>query len=88
MLFFLGCASSFNPRPIEEFPFKERAQTQSENRVTVTATVLSAAECEAKFGVNLYRRNIQPVWLEIENNDDQAIWFSPVGLDPYYFTPP
>ena len=87
MLLLLGCASSFNPRPIKELPFKERAQTQSENRVMVTATVLSAAECEAKFGFNLYRRNIQPVWLEIENNDDQAIWFSPVGLDPHYFTP-
>ncbi|MGD8973310.1 MAG: LssY C-terminal domain-containing protein [Desulfobacterales bacterium] len=87
ILFFLGCASSFNPRPIEEVPFKERAQTQIESHVRVTATVLSAAECEAKFNVNLYRRNIQPVWLEIENNDDQAVWFSPVGLDPDYFTP-
>ncbi len=87
MLFFVGCASSFNPQPIEEVPFKERAQTRSENRVKVTATVLSAAESVAKFDVNLYRRNIQPVWLEIENNNDQAVWFSPVGLDPYYFTP-
>ena len=87
MLFFAGCASSFNPRPIEEVPFKERAQTQSQNRVKVTATVLSAAESEATFDVNLYRRNIQPVWLEIENNDDQAVWFSPVGLDPHYFFP-
>jgi LssY C-terminus len=87
ILFLVGCASSFNPRPIEEVPFKERAQTQDENGVRVTATVLSAAECDTKFGVNLYRRNIQPVWLEIENNDDQAVWFLPVGLDPHYFTP-
>jgi hypothetical protein len=87
MLFFVGCASSFNPRPIEEVPFKERAQTRSQNRVKVTASVLSAAESVAKFDVNLYRRNIQPVWLEIENNDDQAVWFSPIGLDPFYFTP-
>jgi hypothetical protein len=87
MLLFIGCASSFNPRPIEEVPFKERAQTRSQNRVMVTASVLSAAESVAKFDVNLYRRNIQPVWLEIENNDDQAVWFSPIGLDPFYFTP-
>jgi hypothetical protein len=87
MLFFAGCASSFNPRPIEKVPFKERAQTQSQNRVKVTATVLSAAESEATFDVNLYRRNIQPVWLEIENNDEQAVRFSPVGLDPHYFFP-
>ena len=87
MLLFIGCASSFNPQPIEKVPFKERAQTQSQNGVMVTATVLSAAESVAKFGVNLYRQNIQPVWLEIENNDDQAVWFSPIGLDPHYFTP-
>lgn len=86
-LIFGGCASSFHPQPIEEVPFKERAQTQNENGVRVTATVLSAAESEVTFGVNLYRRNIQPVWLEIENKDDQAVLFLPVGLDPHYFTP-
>jgi len=87
ILIIAGCASSFNPRPVEKLPFKERAQSQSENRVTVTASVLSAEECLAKFGVNLYSRSIQPIWLEIENNDEEAVWFLPAGLDPKYFTP-
>jgi hypothetical protein len=87
ILVFLGCASSFNPRPIEEAVFQKRAQTQEENGVRVTAAVLSAEDCVAKFGVNLYRRNIQPVWLEIQNNDKEPVWFLPVGLDPGYFTP-
>ena len=87
ILVFLGCASSFNPRSIEGADFQKRAQTQEENGVRVTAAVLSAEDCVAKFGVNLYRRNIQPVWLEIHNNDKEPVWFLPVGLDPEYFTP-
>ena len=86
-LILLGCASSFNPLSIEDAAFQERAQTQEENGVTVTAAVLSADECMARFGVNLYRRNIQPVWLEIQNKDNESVWFLPVGLDPEYFTP-
>ena len=87
ILILSGCASSFNPRPIEEVPFKERAQTQTEQNVTVTASVLSAEDCLKKFNVNLYSRNIQPIWIEIENNDEQPVWFLPAGLDPQYFTP-
>jgi hypothetical protein len=86
LLTFCGC-TSFNPRPIEEVPFKERAQTQVENNVRVTAAVLSAEESEIVFGVPLYKKGIQPVWLEIENNDEQRVWFAPVGLDPDYFAP-
>ena len=86
-LIILGCASSFNPPSIEDTAFQERAQTQEENGVRVTAAVLSAEECMARFGVNLYRRNIQPVWLEIQNKDNEPVWFLPAGLDPEYFTP-
>jgi len=86
LLTFYGCAT-FNPHPIDEVPFKERAQTQVENNIRVTAAVLSAEESEAVFGVPLYKKGIQPVWLEIENNDEEGVWFAPVGLDPDYFAP-
>lgn len=81
-----GCAT-FNPRPMEEVPFLERAQTQVENNVRVTAAVLSAEESKAMFGLPLYKKAIQPIWLEIENNDEERVWFSPVGVDPKYFPP-
>ena len=87
ILLCIGCASSFSPQPAEELPFMERAQTQSENNVTVTAAVLSAEECIDKFGVNLYNRSIQPIWLEITNNDDVPVVFLPMGSDPAYFKP-
>lgn len=87
LLNILGCASSFNPQSVADTGVLKRTQTQAEGGVKVTAAVLSAEECLAKFGVNLYRRNIQPVWLEIENNDNESVLFLPAGLDPEYFTP-
>ena len=81
-----GCAS-FNPRPIEEVPFKARAKTQSENNVRVTAAVLSAEETKAVFDLDLYNKGIQPIWIEIENNDEERVWFPPAGIDRNYFSP-
>ena len=87
LLIILGCASPFNPRSFEEVNLLQRAQSQEENGVKVTAAVLSAEECLAKFGVNLYSRGIQPVWLEIQNDDTEPVVFLPAGLDPEYVTP-
>lgn len=81
-----GCAT-FNPRPLDEVLFRERAQTQFENNVRVTAAVLSAEESKAVFDAPLYRKGIQPVWLEIENRDEEPLWFLPVGVDRDYFSP-
>lgn len=81
-----GCAS-FHPAPIDSVPFKERAQTQTEHEVTVTAAVLSAQETKAVFGAPLYGRGIQPVWLAITNDGDVPVWYLPTGTDRAYFPP-
>ncbi len=65
----IGCASSFQPRSLAEVHFQERSQTRVEGDVRVTAAVLSAEETEAVFGFALYKKGIQPIWLEIENKD-------------------
>ncbi len=82
-----GCATPIEPVPLDQVPFLDRAQTQSEDNVRVTAAVLSADETERVFDLDLYARGIQPVWLEIENNDESMMRFLPVGLDPEYFAP-
>jgi len=64
----LGCAAAFNPRPMGEVHFMDRAQTKSDGNFRVTAAVLSAEETKAVFALPLYRRGIQPIWLEIANN--------------------
>ena len=86
LLMALGCAS-FGPVPIEEVPFKKRAVTQSDDDVNVTVVVPSPEESEKIFGTKLSNRNIQPVWIEIQNKDQAPYWFFPVHTDPGYFSP-
>jgi len=83
----VGCAPSFEPRPLNEVNFLARSQTKSIGNIRVTAAVLSAEESEQVFGFALYKKGVQPVWLRIENNEEQPTWFLPVGLDPDYFPP-
>ena len=80
-----GCARH-HPLPSSESIFLERAQTKTMNNVKVTTAVPSSEETRQIFGVDLYRHNIQPVWIEIENQDEKAIWFLPIGVDPMYYT--
>jgi hypothetical protein len=81
-----GCAS-FKPLPSIESLFLERAQRKTLNNVEVTVAVPSSAEARQIFGVDLYRYNIQPVYIHIDNQDEKPIWFLPVGVDPMYYTP-
>ena len=69
----LPSCASFDPRPIEEVAFKERSQTQTEKNVRVTVAVLSSKESQEIFSVDLYRQKIQPIWLEIENQDEEPV---------------
>ncbi len=72
---------------IAEGDFRERIQTQETGDLRVSAGVPSANETKELFGASLYKSGIQPVWIEIENNRDEAISFLPVGLDPVYYSP-
>jgi hypothetical protein len=82
-----GCATGFYPKPIESVPFRDRAQTQVEDGIRVTAAVPSATESRDLFGVSLYKKRVQPVWLEIENSTQEMVAFMPVGVDKDYQSP-
>ncbi len=81
-----GCAR-FNPRPIDKVLFTERALTQYEGNIRITAAVPNARETKKLFDTNLYSKGIQPIWLEVENNDEEPVWILPVGIDPQYYSP-
>jgi hypothetical protein len=86
LLALYSCAT-FSPRPIDEVPFRQRAQTQHQDNVRVTAAVLSAAETKEIFDLDLYNKEIQPIWFEIDNREKDPVWFLLVGVDPDYFSP-
>jgi hypothetical protein len=78
-----GCAS-FNPTPVDDVGFKDRAETQSKAEITVSVAVLSAEESLAAFDTKLYKKKIQPIWVEITNDTDQHLGFLPRSVDPNY----
>jgi len=86
ILIVFGCAT-FNPRPIDEALYRNRSLTKSDGEVRVTAAVLGAEETNKVFGFDLYKKGIQPIWIEVENNTEGRLWFPHVGVDPNYFAP-
>ena len=76
----------YAPQP-EDQSFLERAQVQKDDEIIVRAAVLDRRESERFFGVNLARRGIQPVWLEITNHGEQPYRLRLASLDPTYYPP-
>lgn len=68
-------------------PPNDRLHTQQDGKLTIATAVPSAEETEAIFGMDLYARNVQPVWVQVENRGDKTVYLTPMGLDPAYFTP-
>jgi hypothetical protein len=83
-----GCATkTYKPGPFEEVPFRERAQSKQYRGIRVTAAVLSQEESIEVFGLDLYKRDIQPIWLEIENKNKVWVLFFHASVDQDYFSP-
>lgn len=87
LLFLCGCGSSAKVPGHLEGSYTDRIQSQERNGLAVSAAVPGEDETKEIFGRNLYKQNIQPVWLKIENRKDIPITFLPVGLDPSYYSP-
>lgn len=87
-----GCAttqmpSTYKPRSINEIRFRDRAQSKSDNEVRVSAAVPTAAETLELFNADLIRREIQPVWVKVENHSEHTYYLMPTATDPNYFSP-
>ena len=85
LLFAAGCAS-FEPVPLDQLDYLDRALTQERDGVRVTVSVLTRQEARRAFGKKLDKQRIQPVWIEIENATDRDFWLMLHGLDPDYFS--
>jgi hypothetical protein len=66
---------------------RARSQSQTEGTVQVAAAVPGREETAAIFGVQLYDKDVQPVWLEVRNNGPEQIRYAPVSTDRFYFSP-
>jgi len=91
MTLFVGCAilhppSSFAPQSVNEVKFRDRAQSTFDDEVRVTAAVPSREESESLFGADLSKREIQPIWVKVENHSDHTFYLVSVAADPNYFS--
>jgi hypothetical protein len=66
---------------------QDRAESQSDGAVRVSAAVPGREETAAIFGIALYDQGIQPVWLEIENSGTEQVRYALVSTDSEYFSP-
>ncbi|MFP3566023.1 LssY C-terminal domain-containing protein [Paraburkholderia sp. SIMBA_030] len=79
-----GCGATTPPNA-GGIGFEGRAVTRSDGRIRVSASVLSAEESAAVYGVPLADKGIQPVWIEVQNNDRGSYFLMSPGLDPSFF---
>lgn len=81
-----GCAASDKPNEAQFPSYIDRAETQAQNGLTVTAGLPTAGEAREIYGVDLAGKLIQPVWIEIRNDTEYPYWLLPAGLDPNHFS--
>jgi hypothetical protein len=87
-----GCATSqgpseFKPASVNEIRFRDRAQSLSDADVRVSAAVPSAEETRAIFGADLYEKEIQPIWVKVENHGDRNQYLILSNADPNHYSP-
>jgi len=88
LLLLLAACSGFTP-PLthDEVGFMERAATRSQDGLSITAVALGSEEARGVFGLPLIERDIQPVWLRVENAGDAPLTLLPLFSDALYYTP-
>jgi hypothetical protein len=84
--FFTGCASINYHGKSEILDYKSRAETFSNGGVEVRASALSDDEVYDVYGFTLAKKGVQAVWIEVENDDEQAYWLMSPAVDPNFFT--
>ena len=80
-----GCTSV--PSHHESLNYFDRAETQVEDGVHVSAVVLNQHESMNSFDLPLASKGIQPVWIEIDNRENIEYRLMMLSLDPDYFSP-
>lgn len=79
--------AAYRAAPVERAEFISRASTASAGGFEVRAVVPGAAEAEPVLGVDVYERDIQPVWIEVRNTTDTRARIVLSSIDPKYFPP-
>jgi hypothetical protein len=80
-------STSFEPTSIYEVRFRDRSRSKHDDDVRVTVAVPTADENMALFSANLALKEIQPIWVKVENHSDRTYYLISAATDPNYFSP-
>jgi hypothetical protein len=87
-LLLAGCASRpYQGQLVANSSFLQRALTQENGPIRVSAAVPDDAETAVLTGLDLYEQGIQPVWLEVENRGTAPARIALWSIDRDYFAP-
>jgi len=86
LFLFSGCTISPSLKN-ESLDYLARSEIKVDGNVRASAVVLSPKESEKTFGYPLANKNVQPIWMEIENKDDRELYLMLLSLDSDYFSP-
>jgi LssY C-terminus len=83
-----GCATvPFAPAELGAAAFGDRALTQEQDGLRMSAAVLGPDETQDLLGIDLYAQGIQPVWISVENRGDVPVRLALWSIDDQYFAP-
>jgi hypothetical protein len=80
-------SDTFSPDPSADQSFISRTESQTAAGLKVSVAALGPEESRRSFGEDLARYDIQPVWLSIENDTDETLYYLPVATDPAFYSP-
>jgi hypothetical protein len=87
-LMLTACSTApYLPESLDTLDVKARAVTQEQGSFVVKASVPGEQEAREIFGIPIYDRGIQPVWLEVTNNSDDRARLVLASIDRDYFSP-
>ncbi len=80
-------SETFRPDPTADEAFISRAESQTAAGLKVSVSALGPEESRRSFGEDLARDGIQPLWVSIENDTDEILYYLPVATDPAFYSP-
>jgi len=86
MLLITGCASVYQPAPIDLPEAIADLQTKRHEEVEVSVGILTDEQAADHFGIDLGDFGVQAIWLSIANESDRKLWFLRNALDPDYYS--
>jgi hypothetical protein len=82
----LACGPN-RPDASQASTFTDRALSQERDGIGVRVSVLSDDETQRYFGGSTSNANVQPVWIQVQNNTDNPVRYLPILTDPAYYAP-